>query len=408
MESKARITKRMIDAIKPSDRDVFLWDSTLPGFGVRVKPATNKRPNGTRTFVIQYRNVFGRSRRLALGQYGKITVDDARKLAQAAFAEIADKGDPAEERKITRAKPTFEAFAETFMTEYSERRKKPRSVASDRRYIDKTLIPMLGTKRVAEISGHDVKQITQSRAATPIAANRVLALLSTMMAWAETEDGGRLRPQKSNPVTGTRKFKETKRERLLSPAELVRLSDALTEAENQKTAMPSIIDLIRLLIFTGARKGEIRDLKWGWVDLDAGLLRLPDSKTGAKDVQLNAPAREILAGITRGGDDDPVFVGPTGGSPRRALEWAWERVRDSANLEDVRIHDLRHSYGSWSAMAGTPQVLIAGLLGHKKLATTEQYMHAADDPLAGAAEQVGAKIAAMMRGETAEVIELKR
>ena len=135
---------------------------------------------------------------------------------------------------------------------------------------------------------------------------------------------------------------------------------------------------------------------------------MPDSKTGEKVIRLNAPAREIFAGMTRGDDDAHVFAGPSGKPARRALETTWIRIRKRAELEDLRMHDLRHSFGSYSAMAGTPPVLIAGLLDHAKISTTEKYMHPSDDPMAEANEKVGEKIAAMMRGETAEVIELKR
>ena len=401
-KASGQLTKRIIDATKPTDREQFLWDAKLPGFGVRIKPS------GVKSFLVQYRNQFGRTRRLTIGRYGVLTPDQARDRAVAALAAVAAGDDPAETRMVKRAAPTFRAFAERYMTEYAERKKKASSVREDRRNLDKHLIPLFGAKRVAEITGADVERLRLAMTDTPIGFNRVAGLLSTMMTWAEGEVGGRLRDLNSNPVKRVERFKEKKRERLLSPAELVRLSDTLTEAEAQQTAKPAIVALIRLLIFTGARKSEIRDLRWSYVHIDAGELHLPDSKTGEKVIRLNAPAREIFAGMTRGGDDAHVFAGPSGKPARRALETTWIRIRASAGLEDVRLHDLRHSFGSWSAMAGTPPVLIAGLLGHKKLATTEQYMHAADNPLAEANEAIGEKIAAMMRGETAEVFEMKR
>lgn len=366
-KASGKITKSIVDSIKPTDKDQFIWDGKLAGFGLRTKPS------GVKTFLVQYRNRFGRTRRYTIGRYGVLTPEQARDRAVAALAAVAAGDDPSESKRVARAAPTFRDFAETFMTEYAEQKKKESSIREDRRNLGKHLVPTMGARRVAEIGRADVKRLKASMADRPIGFNRTLALFSTMMTWAETEEGGHLREKDSNPVEKGDKFKETHRERLLSPAELVRLSDTLTEAEARQTAKPAIVALIRLLIFTGARKSEIRDLRWSHVHIDAGELRLPDSKTGKKTIRLNAPSREIFASMKRGADDEYVFAGPSGKPARRALETTWIRIRKHAELEDLRMHDLRHSFGSYSAMAE-------------------------------ANEKIGQKIAAMMRGETAEVI----
>jgi integrase len=173
--------------------------------------------------------------------------------------------------------------------------------------------------------------------------------------------------------------------------------------------LPAGVAALRLLIFTGARVSEILNLRWENVDFERGLLRIPDSKTGAKTIQLNAPALELLAKRYEGrGDSRWVIPGEVPGERLVNLGKIWRRVRKRAELEDVRLHDLRHSFASVGAAAGLSLPLIGALLGHRQASTTQRYAHLADDPVRNASELVGARIAAALDGhEDGELVEIR-
>ena len=192
------------------------------------------------------------------------------------------------------------------------------------------------------------------------------------------------------------KFPDRKRDRFLSMRELRRLARALAVAERCGKITPHMAAAVRLLVLTGARLGEVLSLRWDWVDLAAGALRLPDSKTGAKVIHLNAPARAVLAELPRLKDNPFVIVGKMPGRPLVNLEKPWRRVRKAALLDNVRLHDLRHSHASVGVASGLSLPLIGGLLGHSQPSTTARYAHLADDPLKAASELVGRRIAEAM------------
>ena len=195
-------------------------------------------------------------------------------------------------------------------------------------------------------------------------------------------------------------------ERFLSNEELARLGDVLAEAERTRTDNPSAIAAIRLLLFTGCRRSEILTLKWEHVDFEGQCLRIPESKTGSKTVYLSPPALEVLAGIDREERGPYVITGAKPGSHLVNLTKPWQRIRKKAELEGVRIHDLRHSFASMAVAGGLSLPVIGALLGHTQPATTHRYAHLAADPLKQAANLTGNRIAAAMAG-TREVGEKK-
>ena len=195
-------------------------------------------------------------------------------------------------------------------------------------------------------------------------------------------------------------------ERFLATEELARLGAVLSEAERTATELPSVIAAIRLLIFTGARLGEILSLQWRDVDFERACLRLPESKTGAKVIHLNAPAMEVLNGLAREEGNPWVIAGRLPGKPLVNLRRPWHRIREAAGLEDVRLHDLRHSFASVGVTSGLSLPMIGALLGHAQPATTARYAHLAADPLKQAADLIGDRIAAAMKGGSGEVVEL--
>ena len=227
----------------------------------------------------------------------------------------------------------------------------------------------------------------------PYQANRTVAMLSKFFNW--TEKLG-LRPDGSNPCRHVEKYREAKRERFLSEAELARLGEALRAAETDKTASPWVIAAIRLLTLTGARLSEVLTLRWDYVDFDRATIRLPDSKTGAKTLHLNAPALEVLSAIPRLEDNPHVICGERKGAHLVNIQKPWRRIRKAAGLNDVRIHDLRHSFASVAAAGGMSLPLIGALLGHSQPATTARYAHLSSDPLRAASDAIAGRIAGAM------------
>jgi integrase len=219
-------------------------------------------------------------------------------------------------------------------------------------------------------------------------AAQCVALVSSIFAFAVER-----RLCTDNPARGVKKAPVRKVERFLSEAEIARLADAL-DAEAQVSGNPYPSAAIKLLLLTGCRRGEIVNLLWQHVDFERECLRLPDSKTGAKIVYLNAPARTLLQELPRMTANSRVFPGMRAESASAAIEKAWSRIRTSADLADVRLHDLRHSFASVGAAGGLSLPIIGALLGHKHATTTARYAHLSADPLRAANETVGERIAA--------------
>lgn len=281
------------------------------------------------------------------------------------------------------------------------------------------IIPLWGDRTIAEITRADVEDLkrtiregkTSKRTARrreggsggrdirggPGSANRVLGQLSKMFNLAEVWGW---RPENSNPVRKVQRYKEKKCERFLSAEELLHLGKALAEYEASGDMLPSAIAGLRLLIFTGARLGEILTLKWSYVDLERRLLLLPDSKTGAKPIMLNQQAIDVLNSIPRVENCPWVLVGHTEGQHLKALQASWMRVRRLAGIPDVRIHDLRHSFASFAVMSGGTLPIIGKLLGHNTPITTARYAHLAAHPVSHLAELTGSALSQAMTSGT--------
>jgi integrase len=396
-----KLTKRLVDSARPtSEHDTFVWDSDLRGFGLRVKPS------GVRSYIIQYRTLAGISRRMTIGQHGVLTPDEARKEAKIHLGRAARGDDPAAEKAKARGGSTLADLAEQYLAEHASAKKKPTSVRMDRINLNKHILPSLGRKQVESISRADVRRLHHSMRNTPGAANRCLALVSKMMNLAERWG---IRPDGSNPCRHIEKNPEKKRRRFLSAEELARLGAACRAAEESGKIPLAFLALVRLLIFTGARLSEIQKARWDWVDLEAGVLHLPDSKTGAKSIFLPAPGLEVLTHLLRV-DGNPHVIAGVGGRYLVNVWKQWAVLRDMASLKDVRLHDLRHSFASVGAAGGMSLNIIGGLLGHTQAQTTARYAHLAADPLKAAANRIASTIAATMNpdAKNAEVVPLAR
>jgi integrase len=311
------------------------------------------------------------------------------------LGEVAVGRDPAIDRDKAKADKTLNAVLDRFMAEHVAPKRKASTAREYQRIAKLYIVPSLGRRLLSEITRQEIAKLHHALLQKPYQGNRVLALLSKFFNWAEKHG---FRPDGSNPCRHVEKYPETRRERFLSEVELARLGDALRAAEREKTAQPWAIAAIRLLTFTGARLSEILTLKWEYVNLEHSMLLLPDSKTGRKAVHLNAPALAVLQNTPRLEGNCYVICGEKAGHHLVNLEKPWRRIRQTAGLDDVRLHDLRHSFASVGAASGHSLVIIGKMLGHSQPGTTARYAHLADDPVKAANDAVGARIAAAMEG----------
>jgi len=389
-----RITAEIVEKMSEGDQ---VWDTECRGFGVR------KRGRDA-AYCVKTR-VRGRQVLYTIGRHGKGSygAESARREAIRILGLIRDGRDPGAERRAAKGAITFADFAARYLAEYAVPHKKRRTVIEDRRLLEQRIVPALGKLRLPDISKADVQRLHHSMREIPVAANRALALVSSILGWAERIGE---RPDNSNPCRNVEKNREKPRERYLSAVELARLGDALITAEAAGMADWRAIAAIRLLLFSGARRSEILTMKWEWIDLQTGIARLPDSKTGARNIFLSAPAVELLASLPRLAGNPYILPGERAAAPFVGVAKPWERIRAAARLEDVHLHDLRHSFASAAIGGGDALYIVGKLLGHRKSVTTERYAHLADDPAKAAADRTGARIAAMMGGgKPADVVE---
>lgn len=385
------LTKTVLDKATyqgSAGKRLILWDDDVPGFGLRVYPS------GEKTFVVLYR-IGRRQRFLTVGKHGVLSLQQARDKAKKLLVQVMDGSDPADEREHTRRAPTFEELAARYLAEHAEKKKKPLSIRSDRCLLDRHLKPVFGKRLAESLTFDDISRFHAGMSSTPIQANRALAVLSKMLNLAERWG---VRPMNSNPCRYVERYKERKCERFLSREELGQLGRVLAEAEASQSEHSSALLAIRLLLLTGARKGEILTLRWAEVDFDRSCLRLPDSKTGKKMIPLGAPALALLRKAPRLLGNPYVCHGEEEGGYFIGLHRPWDRLRKLAGLPEVRLHDLRHTHASVAAGAGIGLPIIGRLLGHSSPATTARYAHLADDPLKAAAHSVTQSLCEALAG----------
>ena len=364
---RLRLTDARVKSLKPRNAARDIRDADLRGFGVRVLPSGGKR------FFVHCQHRGERIWKI-VGDAAETSVQDARSRAREALAAIRRGEAPGTGEAL------FEDFAATVFDRHA-RTWKAGTLAVNRGYLKKQLLPHFAGRPVAEIDRPEVVAWFASLRATPAAADRTLPILSVIMREAEATG---LRPEGSNPCRGIRRYRRKGRERFLSDEEVRRLSETLAEC-GKRSPLPAAA--IRLLLLTGCRKGEVLTLRWS--DYREGHLFLRDSKTGPRTVWLSSPARRILDRLERSGPW--VFPRPRGKGPRRGfwLHEFWDRIRAEAGLADVRLHDLRHTHASIALKNGESVLAIARLLGHRSPETTLKYTHAADAMVRNAAETVG-------------------
>jgi integrase len=394
----------------------------VSGFGVRV------RPTGAKSYVVVYRAGTGRGapvRRYTIAAFGKITPEAARGRAKVLLGAVVHGHDPANQKTAERGILTVAELANRFMTDHVRAKRKVGTAEFYRDILDRIVKPAVGTTKADKLTRLQVGRLHSSLADTPFQANRVLAVIGSMYAFAGRAG---IVPETTNPARRIDKFKESHRERFLTSEELERLGGAIREAET--TGIPWTVDetkpgakhvprakrftriappaaaALRLLLFTGCRLREILHLRWEHVDFERGCLFLPDSKSGKKTVILNAPALAVLNALERLGPY--VVPGDDPAQPRHDLKRPWDAVTKHAGLVGTRLHDLRHTYASFGAGGGLGLPIIGRLLGHAQATTTARYTHLDNNPLRRASEAIAGRIAAALEGDRSQVLQFRK
>ncbi len=350
-----KLTKTLATTTKQT-----VWDDMLPGFGVRVTRS------GRRTYVMRYRTASRTERMMTLGRVEDMHPDDARELARENFKDVRHGKDPKADRDKLRKAPTVADLAKRFMEEHAEK-KRPGTARNYEILWRRHILPRMGNLKVADVDHDDASALHLAMKATPVNANRALEVLTKAFTLAEK---WRMRERGTNPCEFVEAYAEESRQRILTRSELERLWAVLDRWDSRVPMAP----LVQLLLLTGCRVSEWRLALWSWLDLERGTLSLPDraAKNGQREVTLAPEVVSLLEALPR--TSVYVLPGDTGG-PIQDHEGIWQRIRKAADLEGVRLHDLRHTVGSYAHREGLGLKAVADLLGHKQLRTAERYIH---------------------------------
>ena len=388
--STLKLTKRIVERLKAEGKDAIFWDSALAGFGVRV------HTTGRKLYIVQSRGPAG-LKRVTLGRVGEEPIDKHRREAAAVIDRIKRGEEPFPPKPAP--EPTVADLADRFLENFVSVRCRPSTAKNYRVTIRHQILPALGTKALKDVGPEDVTALHHALRDRPAAANQAVWVLSKMFSFAENRG---MAPPGRRPTRHVRRYRETSRERFLTPEEYRHLGAALTRLEAEGSMMPSAVAAIRLLMLTGCRSDEILSLKWDDVDRTARVLRLRDSKTGPRMAPLTRPVLKVLDGIEREDGVPWVIRGAKPGSRLACLSYHWRRIKQETGLHDVRVHDLRHSYASRALALGEGLPAIGRLLGHVRVSTTAKYAHLVRDAEKAAAERTGDSIGAQIVPDRAE------
>ena len=384
----SKLTKQAVkDLQKPENGQAFLWDGELRGFGVRAIPS------GLKTFVLQYRNTEGRGRRIILGRFGVMTVEQARDQARIKLGAVAQGNDPAEaagpRETITVAEVCDWYLAEAVTGRILGRRNrpiKPSTLAMDRSRIETHIKPLIGRRQVralkiADISGMQADiasgKTAKSRGGsrggmatggTGVAA-RTVSTLQSLLAHAKL-----LNVIGSNPAVGVRKLAGKKKDRRLSVAEIKKLGGAMRVAE-KGGERPVALAAVRLMLLTGFRISEVQGLQRDWLHADEGYVHFPDTKSDGQVRAIGPAAAQLAAGQPARKDCRYIFPADVGDGHYTAAKGCLARLCTAAKIEGVTPHTLRHTFGSVAGDLGFSELTIAALLGHAARGVTQGYVH---------------------------------
>ena len=384
------LSRRTVDGLAGGGRDVIFWDPELVGFGVRVYPS------GAKVYLVQSRGPRG-SKRVTVGRHGVLSTDEARRRAAMIIARIKSDEEPGSAPSARAdAGLTVAELAERYLREHVAVHCKPNTARGYRQVIARHLLPLLGRLPIVALGREHVAEMHFRLRKTPSTANEAVAVLSRMLNRAEAWD---LLPAGSNPCRFVSRYRARRPERFLTEEEFRRLGEALDALQIEGRLPPHAAGALKLLMLTGCRSSEITTLRWEDVHLEAQEIRLRDSKTGPRVVPLSPSAVRVLESLPRAAGNPWVIAGREPGTRLSQLGYYWYRVRRRVGLDDVRIHDLRHSFASRALALGESLSMIGKLLGHSKIQTTARYAHLARDSVNESAARVAASIAADLRAE---------
>lgn len=382
MRKNQKLTKRVVESIEPHEtNELLVWDSEIKGFGIRIFPS------GRRTYFVQYRNQFGETRRKKIGVHGVITADLAREEAKKLLGDVARGEDPSTKHKliIRNTGQSMQDLADQYLLLHAKPNKAPKSYKEDMAKLKNIILKRYAHLRVDAISTLDLQKLHSDLQKTPVQANRTMALLSKMFNFA-IQWGWR----SDNPTKDIKKYKEHGRDRWLNDEEVQKLLTSLNNYHNQ-----NIANAIRLLVLMGARKTEVLSAKWDQIDLEKGTWtkRAPSTKQRKMEyLPVSSSVLEILRKMKTHADSPFLFPGKIPGQPLKDPKKAWNTIRNQADVPDVHIHDLRHTFASHLVSSGVSLSIVGKLLGHTQASTTQRYAHLADAPLREAAELFGNKV----------------
>ncbi|GAB6059393.1 tyrosine-type recombinase/integrase [Desulfonatronum parangueonense] len=341
------------------------------------------RPTGTKTYFLRYQNKRGETKQMKLGRVDDLSVTQVRALAQKYLGKIAMGEDPLEEQRIMREVPTLSEFAQEQYMPYVKSYKK--SWRTDEALLRIHILPKLGSMHLDQIRREDISGLHQEQlaaGAAPASADRLVIILGYLYNLAIKWNTPGVN---ANPTRDVVLFNvDNKRERFLSSEELEKLAESVKQCEN-----PMLEPIVLMLVLTGARKREMLDAKWDDFDLERKTWRIPVTKSGKpRTVPLSDAALDVLAKIPRIDGCEYAFANPRTRKPFVSIFNAWNAARKRVGLEDVRMHDLRHSFASFLINAGRGIYEVANLLGHSQLQTTQRYAHLADQTLRDAVNTV--------------------
>ncbi|MDE0031263.1 MAG: site-specific integrase [Deltaproteobacteria bacterium] len=383
--NRRTLSNRVVDALTAVDKEVMCWDRDLPGFGVRVYPS------GAKTYMVQRRGRRG-SKRITVGRHGTMSVEEARRQAAVILTRLESGEEPETGAAPDAGEgPTVAELAERYLSEHVAVYCKPGTVMGYRRVIERNILPKLGKLPIKELDRRHVAELQYRLRKRPTAANNAVGALSRMLNRAQAWG---LMPAGSNPCRFVKPYRTRRPERFLTEDEFRRLGQALDDLEAEDRVPVHVAAAFRLLTLTGCRSGEVLTLRWRDVALGRNEVRLRDSKTGPRIVPLSPAAVRVLAGLPRLSGNPWVIAGPEPGGRQMQLTYYWHRVRERAGLDDVRLHDLRHSFASRALAMGEDLTMIGKLLGHRKLQSTARYAHLARDSVRESAALVSDSIAA--------------
>ena len=396
-----KFTKRNLEAIQPTGKRQHFFDDDLPGLAIRVSEI------GRISFYFTYRAEKGRTATkqwVNIGAFPAMTPEQARHKVRELAGKVVAGVDPSSELRTEKKAVRMDAALRRFLDEYVSKLKAG-TITSYTAIIERHLIPKLGRIKVKDLSYSDVATLHHEMKATPYLANRAVGVLSVFGNWCELNG---YREKNNSPTHGIKKYAEPKRMVFMGERELIIFGDTLARMERTwherqatgqaraagtpiDTITPQSAAIIRMLLFTGARKGEILSLKWGYLDLDKGTATLPDSKTGFKVIQLPAPALAVLEGLPC--VSEFVFPSTSVTGHQVNMKDAWGDVLTLAGLSGWRPHDLRHAFASMMVNGGASLPIVGKILGHTQATTTQRYAHLEANPARAAAEDAAAKIA---------------